>query len=100
MTVLTAHLEARPGREADLETALRELVSEVAREPGVLDYRLHRHRDAPQRFSFYERYASPDHFDTHMATPHLQHLLARVPELCAVPPELVFLEPLAAVNRA
>ena len=36
MTVITALFEARPGCEAKLEAALRELVGKVAAEPGAL----------------------------------------------------------------
>lgn len=99
MTVVTALFEARPGREAELETALRELVSQVAQETGAIEYTLHRSSTSPGRFYFYERYADQAAVDTHMATPHLKRVLERVPELCATAPEVDFFDPLVSINQ-
>lgn len=98
MTVVTARFDARPGQEATLEAALRALVSQVAQEPGVVEYTLHGCPARPGRFYFYERYTGPDAINAHMATPYLQQLLARVPELCAAPPEVEFYTPLASAR--
>lgn len=99
MSVVTALFEAHPGREAELETALRELVRHVALEPGAIEYTLHRSPTSPGRFYFYERYADQGAVDAHMATPYLKRLLERVPELCAVAPEVDFFEPLVSINQ-
>lgn len=98
MTVVTALFEARPGREAELETALRELVSQVALENGAIEYTLHRSPTSPGRFYFYERYVDQAAVDLHMATPYLKRVLERVPELCASTPEVGFFEPLVSIN--
>lgn len=98
MTVVTAHFDARPGCEARLETALRELVGKVASEPGVLEYTLHRTPDMPGRFYFYERYRDQAAIDLHMATPYLRHVLDLVPELCASAPVVEFHQPLVSIN--
>ncbi|MBK9614219.1 MAG: antibiotic biosynthesis monooxygenase [Uliginosibacterium sp.] len=74
MTVITAVLEAHPGREAELETELRKLVAQVAQEPGALEYTLHRAPDHASRFYFYERYRDQAAVDAHWATPLLQTL--------------------------
>ena len=99
MTVITAQFDARPGREAELETLLRELVQQVAQEAGALDYRLHRSAATPGRFYFYERYDSPGAVDAHMGTPHLKRVLDRVPELCVEAPHVAFLEPLVSIDE-
>ena len=99
MTVVTALFDARPGCEAKLEAALRELVGKVAAEPGALEYTLHRASDAPGRFYFYERYRDQAAVDLHMATPYLKHVLDLVPELCASAPVVEFHQPLVSINE-
>jgi len=98
MTVVTALFEARPGREAELETALRELVSQVAQEAGAIEYTLHRSPASPGRFYFYERYTDQVAVDTHMGTPYLKRVLEVVPDLCAAAPEVGFFEPLVSIK--
>ena len=98
MTVITAVFDARPGREAELESALRELVQHVAQEAGAIEYTLHRDPKTPGRFYFYERYANAAAIEAHMATSYLARLVERVPELCAAAPEIAFLEPLVSIN--
>ena len=99
MTVITAAFEARPGHEAELETALRDLVAQVAREPGALEYCLHQAPDHAGRFYFYERYRDQAAVDAHLSTPYLKRVLDRVPELCATPPVVNFYQPLSAVGE-
>ena len=98
MTAITATFDAKPGREAELEAALRDLVRSVAGESGVLDYRLHRAPDAPGRFFLYERYRDQATVDAHLNTPHLKQVMDRVPDLCASSPQVAFLQPLAAID--
>ena len=98
MTVVTALFEARPGCEAELETALRELVGQVAQETGAIEYTLHRSPASPGRFYFYERYADQAAVDTHMGTPYLKRVLEVVPDLCAAAPEVAFFEPLVSIK--
>ncbi|WP_263769314.1 putative quinol monooxygenase [Propionivibrio soli] len=97
MIVVTAIFDARPGCEAKLEAALRELVGKVAPEPGALEYALHRSPTAPGRFYFYERYRDQAAVDVHMATPYLKRVLELVPELCACAPTVDFYEPLVSI---
>lgn len=99
MTVITAIFDARPGREAELEAALRELVGKVAHEPGAVAYTLHRAPDVPGRFFFYERYRDEAAVATHMATPYLKHVLDLVPELCATAPVVLSYAPLVSIDE-
>ncbi|MEN9489983.1 MAG: hypothetical protein RJA63_432 [Pseudomonadota bacterium] len=99
MTVITAVLEAHPGRKAELETELRKLVAQVAQEPGALEYTLHRAPDHASRFYFYERYRDQAAVDAHWATPYFKHFLDCVPELCATPPVVKFYESLSAIHE-
>lgn len=99
MTVVTAVFEARPERAAELENVLRELVGKVASEAGAVTYVLHRDRNAPNRFFFYERYRDQSAVDVHMATTYLKNVLDRVPELCVGSPVVGFYQPLRSIDE-
>lgn len=73
---LWGELKARPGEGDALAARLLALVGPSRAEPGVLEYHLHRDRDDPDRFAFYEVFASFDDFNAHLATPHMQAFLA------------------------
>lgn len=90
--VVIATLRARPGREEELERALRGLVAPTRQEPGCVRYDLHRSQDSAGRFLFYEIWADRPHWETHMGRPHLQAFLARVPELVEGEPEITLWE--------
>ncbi|GIX50286.1 MAG: antibiotic biosynthesis monooxygenase [Limisphaera sp.] len=90
--IVIASIQARPGRENDLEQALRDLVAPTRHEPGCIRYDLHRSQDRPGRFLFYEVWTDRAHLEEHLRRPHLQAFLARVPELVEGEPELTFWE--------
>jgi len=69
---VVARLRAAPGKADALAALLAEQCGVVRRsEPGCLEYRLHRAKDDPQAFLFYETYADDAAFDVHRASPHL-----------------------------
>jgi len=73
--VLNVHFEAAPGREDDLEEALRALVAPTRGEPGCLAYRLHRDPKQPGKFMFYEKFRDQGALDAHIASPHFQNFV-------------------------
>jgi quinol monooxygenase YgiN len=73
--VLNVIMEAKPGREKDLETALRGLVAPTRREAGCLGYRLHLDPKQPGKFLFCEKFADQVALDAHIAAPHFQAFL-------------------------
>jgi quinol monooxygenase YgiN len=80
LTVI-ARLKARPGKEAELEQALRAAVAPTHEEPGCLRYALHRSTDDPATFLLVERWVSKAALDQHMETPHLKALRGKFKEL-------------------
>ena len=70
--VLNVHLEAAPGREKELENALRALVAPTRGEPGCIAYRLHMDPEAPGKFMFYEKFRDQAALDAHIASQHFQ----------------------------
>lgn len=80
---VVAYLTPRVGREADTEQLLLSLVEPTRREPGCIDYVLHRTDEQPCVFMFYENWRSREDLDRHLAMPHLEPLFERKDELLA-----------------
>jgi len=98
MIVLSAFFQAKPGREAELEAALRALIPEVRKEVGTLEYTVHRAKDDACRFFFHEKYRDQAALDVHMAAPYLKAVLDKVPELCASAPVVTAYQPLVSIH--
>jgi quinol monooxygenase YgiN len=82
---VVAIFRAKPGREADLETALRAMPAPTRLEIGCLNYDLHRVPSDPGRFFFHENWTTVDDHRAHMQTPHVKRLLSLTPDLLAEP---------------
>jgi quinol monooxygenase YgiN len=80
---VVAYLTPRPGKEAALEELLLSLVEPTRKEPGCIDYDLHRSNDEPCVFLYYENWRSKEDLDEHLAMPHLETFFARKEELLA-----------------
>lgn len=98
MIVVSAVFQAKPGREAELESALRAMIAPVGKEDGAVEYAVHRAVDDAGRFFFYEKYRDQAAVDLHMATPYLKDLLDQVPALCASAPVVELYQPLASIR--
>jgi quinol monooxygenase YgiN len=72
---------ARAGQEAKLEAAMRALIEPTRKDPGFIQYDLHRDVDDPRTFVFVERWESRELLDAHLRTPHLLAFRAAAPEL-------------------
>jgi quinol monooxygenase YgiN len=73
MIVITAALKAKPGKDGELVSVMKELTAAVkANEKDTLDYTLHRSQKDPLLFLVYEKYRSPEAMKAHMASPHFQ----------------------------
>ncbi len=91
MTVI-ATATAKPGREDDLERALRESIPPSHQEPGCLRFALHRSTQDPAVLVAVERWESKEAWDAHMASPHIQRVMETTPDLLAGPPDVRVLE--------
>jgi quinol monooxygenase YgiN len=87
LTVI-ARIKAKPGREAELEQALRSIIVPTHKEAGCLRYTLHRSVGDPTSFITIERWASKEAIEQHMGTPHIQALLKKGPELLGSLPDI------------
>jgi quinol monooxygenase YgiN len=92
--VVIAELTAHPGKEADAEQMLSELLAPSHADAGCRLYALHRGIDDPQRFTFVERWASRTLLEQHIATKHIQDAIAGVPQFFSDGPDITVYEAL------
>ena len=98
MIVIAATFHANPGREAEFESALLEMLPAAAEEAGTLEYVIHRSRDNAGVFFLYEKYADQAALDAHMASTALKTLLERIPQLCTKDPTIEFCTPIGSAR--
>ncbi|MCV6589678.1 MAG: antibiotic biosynthesis monooxygenase [Marinobacterium sp.] len=69
---IVARIEAIAGQTELLKAELLKLVEPTRLEEGCLQYDLHQDNDDPAVFLFYERWASRELWQVHMAAEHLK----------------------------
>jgi quinol monooxygenase YgiN len=84
--VVIARAKAQPGREDEMEQALRTNADTSRCESGCISYSVLRGDDGA--FMTVERWRSQADADQHMATPHVQTLLHTIAPMLAGPPEI------------
>ena len=67
--------EAKPGLGDALGERLLALVEPTRAESGALQYHVHRDRNNPNLFAFYEAWESIEHLKKHLATPYITAFL-------------------------
>ena len=76
-----ARFQARPGAEAAVEEALREVVPPSCAETGCLNIHAFRSIRDPQVFYIHSRWKDEAGFDTHAKLPHTVRFVERVEPL-------------------
>jgi quinol monooxygenase YgiN len=72
---------AKKGKEKELEEALSAMIPNVQNEEDTLQYSLHRSRNNPGKFFFYEKYKDQAAFDFHCSTSYFKELFSKTPGL-------------------
>lgn len=88
--VVVAHAKAQPGREAEIEAALRKNAEASRGEGGCVSYSVLRGDEGT--FMTVERWRGRGDFDQHMTTPHVQQLLGTIVPMLAAPPQIQVLQ--------
>ncbi len=89
MTVrVIAQAWARPGKETELKAALAALARPSLEEPGCLMWEAYDDPEDLRRVLTVELWADDAALAAHMATPHVQAMIARAEALLAAPPEI------------
>jgi quinol monooxygenase YgiN len=68
--VVIARLSAAAGEEDAVRTALPRLIAASRTEPGAIEFLGYQNMESPNEYLLFERYASRDAFDSHLASPH------------------------------
>ena len=95
--IVVAKIKAAPGKEAEMEKALLEIIPKVKEEPGTLIYTLHRNQNDPAVFLFYEKYKDMDALVAHSSTPHFKALFKTIQPLMERTPEILMYHELAGI---
>lgn len=72
---------ARPGEEAAVEQAIRDVIGPSRAEPGCLDIHAFRSTVDPRLFYIHSRWANEASFDRHAELPHTVRFIERVQKL-------------------
>jgi len=93
MIGVVARVKIQPGKHAEAEAVLKELVAAVkANEPDVPLYQLFKAKDGSGDFVMLEMYPSQGVLDAHQKTAHFAAIGAKLGPLLAGPPSLEFLD--------
>ena len=90
--IVLATARAKPGKEADLESVLREAAGPTRQQPGCVKFALLRSPGDRSTIVGYERWSSPADHENHLKGAHVQKLMGRMMEILAEPPNIVAYE--------
>src|SRR5262249_37316091 len=90
--IIIASATARPDREAEFESALRDVAGPTRAQPGCVQFQLLRSTANRATLVGFERWASGHDHQQHLAGAHVQTLMARMADLLAEPPSIVAYE--------
>ena len=93
---LIAFLRAREGAEEELGRRLTALIEPTLREPGCIDYQLHRSNSDPAQWILYENWRSQAALDLHFQMQYLKQMLADFPRLLSKEMELHYMHKVSA----
>jgi quinol monooxygenase YgiN len=84
-----ASATAKPGKEAELVSALREVAGPTRAQPGCIRFGLYQPEGARATVIGVERWASAADHERHMAGAHFKRLADRMADLIAEPPHIM-----------
>lgn len=87
-----ATAKAKPGKEGDLEAALREVADPTRAQAGCVAFSLYRSKDAKGTIIGFERWASAADHQKHLQGAHVQRLMGRMANILAEAPSIVAYE--------
>jgi quinol monooxygenase YgiN len=90
-----ARFHARPGQEASLEAALRDVAGPSRAEPGCLELNPFRSKRDARLFYIHSRWVDEAAFDTHATLPHTVRFIERVQPLIDHPLDITRAERLS-----
>ena len=86
--LIVASATAKPGKEAELISALREVAGPTRAQPGCVRFGLYQLKGDGATIIGVERWASAADHERHLAGAHFQRLASRMAGLIAEPPRI------------
>jgi quinol monooxygenase YgiN len=83
--VIFGRFQAKAGREAEMEDALRAVQAPTRAEPGCLELHLYRSVKDPRLYYVHSRWRDMASFERHAEMPHTLRMLERVEPLLVHP---------------
>jgi len=90
--VVIATAKAKPGKESELERALREVAKPTRQQSGCVRFSLYRSEDDRGVIVAVERWKTKADHDRHLQGPHFQKLAAAMGNIVADSPRIVWHE--------
>lgn len=87
-----AILEAKQGKEIELEAALKTVAEHSRLENTNLEYRLHKNTDKPQQFILFENWESKEKHQEQFSKNYIKELIEKLDSLLEKPYEAYFSE--------
>ena len=88
MISVIAKLKVQEGKLDELMVYVRELIFETLKEPGCLEYDLHKHTENKGVFAFFEKWETMADLDSHLNSEHFTTLIPKIVECCEGDPEI------------
>jgi quinol monooxygenase YgiN len=88
--IVVASFKTFPGKEADAERFLWDLLETTHEEAGCLLYALHRGLDDPQRLVYVERWENRELLEKHLYAEHIQTALSLVGDYFSEAPDIIY----------
>ncbi|ACS79905.1 putative quinol monooxygenase [Maridesulfovibrio salexigens] len=98
--IITARLQAQPGKEAELKQVLQEGVRACFGQEGLLIYNLHQDKDDPSVFLLYGHFTSEASYRMHMDSEPIRKAYDQVVGFIEDGPEIKFWNILEKVGRS
>ncbi len=90
--IVIAMAKAKPGKEEELERALREVAQPTRQQPGCVGFSLYRSEQDPGVIVGIERWKSKADHERHLQGAHFQKLGAAMGNIIAGPPQILWHE--------
>lgn len=97
MIILTAVIQAKPGKEQELKEVLKSLIPIAKEEKGTVEYILHASKAVPGKFFFYEKYQDKQTYDDHSNNTRLQDVFGQFGGLAIGEPQVELFEEVASI---
>ena len=86
--IVFASARAKPGKEKDLERALRNVAGPTRSQPGSVAFSLYRSQENPAMILALERWGSKTEHERHLQGTHVQKLMSAMADILAEPPQI------------